>query len=54
MYHPDRGAGLDFVEGWFADLTNRQLRHAKYKSDPVETEIREFIAAHHAKCQMFV
>jgi transposase len=52
---PTYGSWLNLVERWFAELTTKQLRRGVHRSvTQLETAIREFIAAHHARPKPFV
>jgi len=54
-FTPTYGSWLNLVERWFAELTNKQLRRGAHRSvAQLETAIREFIDAHHARPKPFV
>src|SRR3954447_532499 len=47
-FTPTYGSWLNLVEGWFAALTNKQLRRGVHSVAHLKTATREFIAAHQA------
>lgn len=54
-FTPTYGSWLNLVERWFAELTNKQIRHGTYRSvRELERAIREFIDAHNEDCRPFI
>jgi transposase len=54
-FTPTYGSWINLVERWFAELTNKQLRHGVHRSvRALETAIHAFIAAHNSDGKPFI
>ena len=54
-FTPTYGSWVNFVERWFAELTNKQRRRGVHRSGrALKAAIREFLDAHHAAPKPFV
>jgi transposase len=54
-FTPTYGSWINLVERWFAELTNKRIRHGVFRSvKELETAIREFIEVHNEDPTPFV
>ena len=54
-FTPTYGSWLNLVEGWFAEITNKRIRRAIFRSvKELESAIREYIAVHNEDPKPFV